>query len=41
MFAYDRKQFINPQMSKYLNEQTNKSLEKYLRKPKNKLINII
>lgn len=40
MFAYDRKQFINPQMSKYLNEQTNKSLEKYLRKPKNKLINI-
>ena len=40
MFTYHRNPFINPQMTKYLNEQTNKSLEKYLRKPKNQLITI-
>ena len=40
MFVYHRKPFIIPQMSKYLNDYTNKSLEKYLRKSQNQLINI-
>ena len=37
MFAFSRKSFINPEMSKYIKQQTNKSIEKYLRKPKNEI----
>ena len=40
MFAFSRKSFINHEMSKYIKQQTNNSIEKYLRKPKNKLITI-
>ena len=40
MSTYRRTPFIIPQLVKYLNEQTNKSSEKYLRNPKNQLINI-
>lgn len=40
MFAINRKQFINPEISKYIIEQTNMSIQKYLRNPENKLSNI-
>ena len=40
MFNFNCKSFNNPKMSKYIKEQTNKSIEKYLRKPTRELITI-
>jgi hypothetical protein len=40
MFTFGRNQIINHEMSKYIKEQTNKSMEKYLRTRKNELITV-